>query len=127
MAQLRERKPPPNLTPTQRKALHNISAAPGFQRTPRRPRQTNRSLHISISLLILGFFVFYAQQHRPDRVTYKPGLVLPNWYAICSKEGRRVYTIPEEGGEGAVECIVVNGKRVADTGSLGMWYLHSSL
>lgn len=30
-----------------------------------------------------------------------------------------MYTIPEEGGEGGVECVVVNDKRVADVGSLG--------
>jgi len=30
-----------------------------------------------------------------------------------------VYTVPEEGGIGAAECVVVGGKEVKDTGSLG--------
>jgi hypothetical protein len=45
---------------------------------------------------------------------------LPEWYAICSKEGRKIYTVPEDEGVGAVECVVVGGKEVMDTGSLGM-------
>jgi len=48
---------------------------------------------------------------------------LPEWYAICSKEGKKVYTVPEEGGMGAVECVVVGGKEVVDTGSLGTYRL----
>jgi hypothetical protein len=77
-------------------------------------------LHISISLLILAFFVVYAQRNKPEKQTFSVGRdKLPQWYAVCSKEGRKVYTIPEEGGEGAVECVVVRDKHVADTGSLG--------
>ena len=43
----------------------------------------------------------------------------PGWYGICSKEGKRIYTVPVEGGLGEAECIVVGDKRVVDTGSLG--------
>jgi len=51
------------------------------------------------------------------------GKELPEWYAICSKEGRKVYTVPEESGVGGVECVVVGGKEVVDTGSIGMHLL----
>lgn len=44
---------------------------------------------------------------------------MPQWYGICSKEGKKVYTVPEAGGLGAVECVVVKDKEVVDTGSLG--------
>jgi hypothetical protein len=77
-------------------------------------------LHISISLLILAFFVIYAHNNKPTKVPYTvTGRQVPSWYAFCSKDGKRIYTIPEAGGEGAVECVVVHDKVVADTGSLG--------
>jgi len=37
-----------------------------------------------------------------------------------------VYTVPEEGGIGAAECVVVGGKEVKDTGSLGTSCYRSS-
>lgn len=127
MTDLRQRKAPKGLTLAQRNALLN-SAPSGYQRTPRPPSRSNRSLHISISLLILAFFVIYAHNNKPAKTPYAVGgKKLPSWYAFCSKEGNRIYTIPESGGEGAVECVVVHGKFVADTGSLGAHILcHTS-
>jgi hypothetical protein len=46
------------------------------------------------------------------------GKRLPEYYGVCSKEGK-VYTVPPVKGLGAVECVVVKGKEVVDTGSLG--------
>jgi len=94
-----------------------------YQRHPRpKTARPTRALHISISLLILAGFVIYAQRHgySKSRRTYEVGgKVLPEYYGICSKEGKKVYTVPEEGGVGAVGCVVVSGKGVVDTGSLG--------
>jgi hypothetical protein len=119
MSDIRQRRGPLGLTLEQRQALLQSSPA-GYQRTPRPPSRSNRSLHISISLLILAFFVIYAHNNRPTKTPYAVGgKALPSWYAFCSKDGRRIYTIPEAGGEGAVECVVVHGKVVAETGSLG--------
>ncbi|OCF40205.1 amidohydrolase [Kwoniella heveanensis CBS 569] len=98
-----------------------------YQRHPPPPRRGHptRSLHISLSLLILGFFVIYAQKSgwiglKSTRKVYSvKGRPLPQKYAICSQEGTRVYTVPEEEGVGQTECVVVIGKDVVDTGSLG--------
>lgn len=95
-----------------------------YQRAPRPPpnRRPTRHIHISITLLILACFILYAnnQRHkRPSRVYQIDGTPLASWYAVCSKEGKKIYTVPEEGGLGAVECVVVGDKEVADTGSLG--------
>jgi hypothetical protein len=93
---------------------------PRYQRTPPPPRRSTRTLNITISLLILAFFVVYSQNHssKTRRVFEARGKRLPEYYGVCSKEGR-VYTVPPEGGLGAVECVVVKGKEVVDTGSLG--------
>jgi hypothetical protein len=93
---------------------------PKYRRQPPPPPvRPTRALHIAISLLILGGFVFYAQRNIPK---HAPRIdKLQESYAICSKEGRKVYTVPEEGGVGGVECVVVRGKEVLDTGSLGRW------
>jgi hypothetical protein len=96
-----------------------------YQKTPRPPpSRPTRHIHISITLLILACFILYAnnQRHSSKATIYQVGKGdLPEWYAICSKEGKRVYTVPEEGGVGAVECVVVGGKEVVDTGSLGAY------
>ncbi|ORY24106.1 amidohydrolase family-domain-containing protein [Naematelia encephala] len=90
-----------------------------YRRTPPPPRRPTRSLSLSISLLILLGFVLYAQRRGKSGVSYSfDGKALPDWYALCSKEGKKVYTVPEEGGLGAVECVVVGNKEVAGSGSL---------
>jgi hypothetical protein len=99
----------------------------GYQKTPRPPiKRPSRHIHISITLLILACFILYANNQRHSKKTTSSlyqvgGEDLPKWYAICSKEGRKIYTVPEHEGVGAVECIVVGGKEVRDTGSLGMF------
>ena len=88
----------------------------------RRPpkRIQTRSLHLSITLGILCLFVLYAQRDGSGRIAYKSGgRKMPDRYAICSKEGKLVYSIPEEGGVGGVECVVVEGKMILDIGSRG--------
>ena len=96
--------------------------AAGPRARARPPPRSNRQLHISISLVILVFFVLYAQRYGPKKPVYElGGTHLPEWYAVCSKEGNKVYTVPVDGGVGGVECVVVKGQRVVDTGSLGQW------
>lgn len=87
------------------------------------PKRPTRHIHISITLLILACFILYANNQRlapKPAVVFHTGLKdLPEWYGICSKEGKRIYTVPEDGGLGEVECVVVGGKEVRDIGSLG--------
>lgn len=93
-----------------------------YQKAPRPPpKRPMRQIHISITLLILACFIVYASRLRSKTpTTYElGGKALPGWYAICSKEGKKIYTVPGYGGLGAVECVVVGGKEVMDTGSLG--------
>lgn len=94
----------------------------GYRRAPPPPNhRPTRSLHISISLLILGAFVIYAQKKgiTGGKTVYSvDGKSLPEYYAICSKEGKKVYTVPVAGGVGATECVVVGGNEVVDSGSL---------
>lgn len=102
-------------------------AVPRYERAARPPKRPTRSAHWAISLVLLGFFVFYAQRNgltkgkAPWTVDggAKP---LPDWYAVCSKDGKKIYTVPVEAvdgdGAGAVQCVVVNGKEVVETGSL---------
>ncbi|WWD00123.1 hypothetical protein V866_007031 [Kwoniella sp. B9012] len=96
-----------------------------YQRHPPPPRRGHptRSLHISLSLLILGFFVVYAQKHQTfyqTKSTYaKHGKQLPARYAICSKDGQSIYTVPEDEGVGETQCVVVDRGEVMETGSLG--------
>lgn len=66
----------------------------------------------------------------PPRV-YSATETLPEKYAICGKEGKKVYTVPyeievvvertaewEKEAVGAVECVIVENDKVVDTGSL---------
>jgi hypothetical protein len=81
-----------------------------------------RQIHISITLLILACFILYASRLKSNTKIRKHelgGRPLPEWYGVCSKEGKKIYTVPEEGGLGEVECVVVGGNEVVDTGSLG--------
>jgi len=101
-----------------------------YQKTPRPPpSRPTRHIHISITLLILACVILYAnnQRHSSKATIYQVGKGnLPGWYAICSKEGKKVYTVPEDGGMGAVECLVVGEKEVMDTGSLGTYRRRNS-
>ncbi|ORX33527.1 amidohydrolase family-domain-containing protein [Kockovaella imperatae] len=96
-------------------------ATPRQARPPRhiRHRQAGRSLHLSLTLGILALVVLYARQNRSSLNTYNyGGKKLPMKYAVCSREGKKIYTVPEESGVGPVECVVVQGKYVVDTGSM---------
>lgn len=129
MADLRARKV--QGTSLASRAGHKSPAQPAvesYQSTPRPPRRSTRSINISISLAILAFFILYANNRgfkNAKKVygTDKKDHSLPEWYAICSKEGKKIYTVPSEGGLGEVDCVVVGEKRVVDHGSLGE--LHS--
>ncbi|WWC87351.1 uncharacterized protein L201_002240 [Kwoniella dendrophila CBS 6074] len=106
---------PTNITPYQRH--------PG---PPARRGHPTRSIHISFSLLILGFFVIYFQKNQSfytsKKIEYSlDGKPLPDNFAICSKEGQDIYTVPEnkDEGLGKTQCVVVNDGVVVDTGSIG--------
>ncbi|WWC59026.1 uncharacterized protein I303_101572 [Kwoniella dejecticola CBS 10117] len=114
--------------PTLRRRIPAAGSATPFTPYQRHPPPPNRghptrSLHISLSLLILGIFVVYAQKHqtfyRPATSYTVDGQQLPVKYALCSKEGAKVYTIPEDEGVGPTECVVVDQGVVVDTGSVG--------
>ncbi|WWD21904.1 hypothetical protein CI109_106392 [Kwoniella shandongensis] len=114
--------------PALRRRTTQPSSTPvtSYQRAPPPPRRGHptRSLHLSLALVILAFFVVYAQRQTvkpkaPLTYSVDDQRQLPEKYAICSKDGKKVYTVPIEGGVGGVECVVVDGKEVVDTGSLG--------
>ncbi|WVQ83884.1 hypothetical protein IAT38_006028 [Cryptococcus sp. DSM 104549] len=123
MSDLRRRAPQ---TGASRPGLSGVAPYQRHPPPPRQSRTSTRALHISVSLLILAAFVIYAQRQAgevkkvPPPKTYSVGGdELPERYAICSREGRKVYTVPaDEEGVGAVECVVVEDKSVIDTGSL---------
>lgn len=120
MSELRARKPP-NKMSTSREKKPLLSQRYQKHPLPKTSRPT-RTLHISISLIILLGFVLYAQRKgafNNNKSFEVGGKALPEWYGICSKEGRKIYTAPEEGGVGGVECVVISRKEVVDTGSLG--------
>ncbi|KAL1408147.1 hypothetical protein Q8F55_004950 [Vanrija albida] len=96
---------------------------PAYEKAPRPAPRSTRSVHLALSIVILGFFVLYAQRkgiNKKGPWTLDNGKrPLPDWYAVCSRDGRKaVYTVPVESGVGAVECVVVGDKYVVDTGSL---------
>lgn len=96
---------------------------PAYEKAPRPSPRSTRPVHLALSIVILGFFVLYAQRtgiSKKGAWTVDSGKrPLPSWYAVCGRDGRKaVYTVPPESGVGAVECIVVGDKHVVDTGSL---------
>jgi len=122
MAELRQRQPAARAANDKAAIDKNPKVGPNgaFQRAAPPPRRSDRSLHIAFALMILMFFVMYAKWNEGSPTSYSvSGKKLPQWYALCGSDGRPIYTLPVEGGEGKVECVVVNGKYVADTGSLG--------
>lgn len=115
-----------------------INGGMPYQRHPPPRIPSTRSLHLSISLLIIAAVIVYAQKQSflknvlPPKV-YSVTEALPEKYAICGKEGNKVYTVPyevetvieiagtaewEKEAVGAVECVVVENDTVVDTGSL---------
>lgn len=103
--------------------LMGTTPVPRYQKAPPPAKRPTRVLHYSLAILILGFFVLYSQRTGSKRqlITYgmgSKGSALPETYGICTKDREGIYTVPEEGGVGSVECVVVSGKEVVDTGSL---------
>jgi hypothetical protein len=85
---------------------------------PPRPREFRFRLAISIFLLV-AFTVYQQSQSTQGKKR------LPDVYGICSKDGREsIYTSEEE--TPAVECVVIDGKRIADLGSLCEWVFRCS-
>jgi hypothetical protein len=117
MAELRQRQGPVSGIEKPSASLNR------YQKTARPPpKRPTRHIHISITLLILACFIIYAnnQRHTKKPIVYEVGNTnLPEWYGICSREGKKIYTVPVDSGVGAVECVVVGGKEVKDVGSLG--------
>lgn len=109
------------ITPVGRQATSAWAQVPKYQRAPPPPRKSTRPVHLALTILILGFAVLYAQRNgskRSKTLYGAAGKDLPDYYAICSKDGAGVYTVPVAGGSGATECVVVGGKEVLDSGSL---------
>jgi hypothetical protein len=70
---------------------------------------------LAISVFILVLVAVYQRAHAASSGAGR----LPKVYGICSKDGSKtVYT--SEVNDPAVECVVVDGKRIADLGSLGI-------
>lgn len=111
------------LTGAEKQALINQAQVPKYQRTPPPQARSTRPVHLALTILILGYAVFYSMRsgQKAAKVVYgHGGKDLPEYYALCSKDGQGVYTVPEAGGVGAAECVVVGGKEVLGSGSLSM-------
>jgi hypothetical protein len=109
--------------PVERSTLLDRGTPSRYQKAPLPPRRPTRTLHLSLSLLILGFLVIYSQRSGKPKSAVLYGLKdtqrpLPDVYGICTRDRQGIYTVPEEGGIGAVECLVVSGKEVVASGSL---------
>ena len=90
------------------------------------PRQT-RSVHLTITVLILAGILLWSRDKGKQKALYPhEGTRLPDEYAICTQDGARVYTVPQSGGVGPVECVLVRGREVIDTGSLSRWMPQST-
>jgi hypothetical protein len=117
--------PQRHLPPGEKRALpaQARSQTAAYQRTPPPPAKSTRPVHLALTILILGYAVFHSMRSggkAPKLVYGAGGKDLPDTYAICTREGKGVYTVPEAGGVGATECVVVGGKEVLDTGSISM-------
>jgi hypothetical protein len=49
-----------------------------------------------------------------------PLAVSPTSYAVCSREGPRIYTLDDSNP--LTQCLVVQGSHIADSGTLGIYY-----
>ncbi|RXK39578.1 hypothetical protein M231_03080 [Tremella mesenterica] len=93
------------------------SLAPKYKRHPPPLRRPTRGLNVSISLLILAVIVLLTQRKNNGAHFSVGGSKLPQEYVICTR-GKNVYTVPEVGGVGATECLVIRDKEVVDTGGI---------
>ena len=93
-----------------------------YQKHRQTPQRTGRALHLSLLLVLAAIALTLQRYGQSGTTTYRAdGKKLPDTFVICSDEGRKVYTVPEQGGVGAVECLVVRGKMVIDVGSKGVF------
>ncbi|EIW68565.1 hypothetical protein TREMEDRAFT_13762, partial [Tremella mesenterica DSM 1558] len=88
-----------------------------YKRHPPPLRRPTRGLNVSISLLILAVIVLLTQRKNNGAHFSVGGRNLPQDYIICTR-GKNVYTVPEVGGVGATECLVIRDKEVIDTGGI---------
>lgn len=113
----------------QRKAPPSASAAaaPRYERAARPPKRPTRQAHWAIAFVLLAFLVLYAKRNgltkgRSPWTMDTGSKPLPEHYAVCSQEGKKIYTVPVDvldgDGAGAAQCVVVSGKKVLATGSL---------
>ncbi|KAF8891698.1 amidohydrolase family-domain-containing protein [Infundibulicybe gibba] len=76
--------------------------------TPLKP--TFKRLHILLVVLVLSGFSTYVSLRS------KTTLILPKSYAVCSREGAKIYTVDQNNSQ--TECIVVHHKYIVDSGTL---------
>ncbi|CAA7270285.1 unnamed protein product [Cyclocybe aegerita] len=65
------------------------------------------SLKILLAAVLLSFVAFYVNMSPKT---------LPETYALCSKEGKQIYTVDDN--DTSVECVLVKGSYVVDSGDL---------
>ncbi|KAF9474742.1 hypothetical protein BDN70DRAFT_884495 [Pholiota conissans] len=94
---------------TDKKNANGQAPKHALQSQPPPPRPSRRWYWKLLATAICLSFVAY-------HVTTQPEHVSPQTYALCSKEGQRIYTVDENNT--SVECIVVHGARIADSGDL---------
>ena len=64
---------------------------------------------ISVALVAVALSYFAMDQRKDAKGVEGP-------YALCSTEGKQIYTVDADNSR--VECVVVNGAHIVDTGSL---------
>lgn len=81
------------------------------ERAPRRP-ESHPDFAFPWLFILVALAVFALSFLFKERLDS----VVPKTYAVCSKEGS-IYTVDES--KPRVECIVVHGSKIIDTGSAG--------
>ncbi|KAF8965645.1 amidohydrolase family-domain-containing protein [Flammula alnicola] len=60
-----------------------------------------------VAALVLSFVAYHLSWHEQG---------LPETYALCSEEGKKIYTVDEDNA--SVECLLIQGSRIVDSGDL---------
>lgn len=98
-----------------KKAKDQTEAQPALKPPSTSPARLRRWQYKILAAVV--FFSFIAYQ------VGRPQLGIPETYALCSSEGRGIYTIDEN--DTTVECVLVHGAYVVDSGDLGVSFLFS--